>query len=290
MLLLEQMLSPHIGVQNGLDCRSLVSSDFLLDVENSNVLGDGKLSSRKSSQKSRLTNTVLTDQTVSSTVRQSKRGIGQDSLTHTDVQIKVVDLDILGLTGTSHTQIQRVNCEEELVVVLAVLGLSDKLGGLILDLGSVLGSSSSHLSGNLLLSLLELLLVNSRLDLSAANVIQISNTKDVVVEHTGLSVGGVVNGRHESLLIDDLGLGRSAGLIDGLLLKNSKLLEHVVVELLSSRLLNTSSNKQRGDERGLSCQVMLGTDVVLKMSNVASGVVHNHGVYVSRGLGDLSGD
>ncbi|KAH3681740.1 hypothetical protein WICPIJ_007299 [Wickerhamomyces pijperi] len=69
LLLRQQLLSPHIGIQHGLNSTDLRPSDFLFHVKNRHVLRDVQLSSGQGLQQRGLTNTVLTNDTVSVTIR-----------------------------------------------------------------------------------------------------------------------------------------------------------------------------------------------------------------------------
>lgn len=172
-------------------------SYLLLDVKNRDMNWNGKFSASQSSEKSRFTDTVLTNKTVSAAICQSQRGIRQDSET-TNCNIDTLDLDVLALllSHSVRAQLERVDLHEEVLVRLRLVWLVQELRCLILDglelLLVLLGS-------NLPLSLLKLLAIDLRLDLSGVRRLQInSSTRETKGRgHVALRIDG--NGVVQSL-------------------------------------------------------------------------------------------
>ncbi|KAG9954843.1 ABC transporter domain-containing protein, partial [Aureobasidium melanogenum] len=149
------MLTPDISIQNGLESRSVVSH---------NLHTDGNLSLTQSSEQSRFTDTVLTNQTISAAICQRQVGVTQNSLT-TNSDINAINLDVLTLALVVRAKLQRVNLHEEFFVRCSIVRLVQKLRSLILDSLELL---LVLLCAEFLFGLLKLLLVNTRLDLSTS--------------------------------------------------------------------------------------------------------------------------
>ena len=125
---------------------------------------NGNFSLTQSSEQSRFTNTVLTNQTISATKGQSQIGITQDSLA-TNGNVNAIDLDILTLASILRAELQRIDLHEEFFIRCSIVGLVQKFRGLILDVFELL---PVLLCAKLLFGLLQLLLVNTRLDFSTS--------------------------------------------------------------------------------------------------------------------------
>lgn len=189
------MLTPDVSVQDGLKCRRVISHDFLLNVKNGNVRGDGDLTTTESPQQRRFTNTVLTDKTIAMTIGESQGTVREDTLAR-DGDVEAIDLDVLALVTVLRTQHERVDGHVKFFIALRLVGLVEKSGGLIFD---SLECLAVLLSTQLTLSLFELLAVNAGFDLASTSLFKINCTTSEAEGRGYVPLGSHVNGLFQLL-------------------------------------------------------------------------------------------
>lgn len=70
----------HVGLEDRLDRGRVVADDFLLNVEDGDVLRDVDLAEGHGAEERRLSDTVATDETDATTVGEGEDGVGEDTV------------------------------------------------------------------------------------------------------------------------------------------------------------------------------------------------------------------
>jgi hypothetical protein len=79
-LLLKQLTPVHISLKDRLESGRVVSDDFLLDVEDGDVLGDVDFSEGHGAEEGRFSDTVATDETDAAAVGEGEGRVGKDTV------------------------------------------------------------------------------------------------------------------------------------------------------------------------------------------------------------------
>lgn len=138
-------------------------------MKNRNVGRDRDFSATESTQKCRFTDTVLTNETVTTTISECEGSICQNAQA-TDRDIDVIQLNVLTLGLRVGAHLKRVDSHEELFVGHSLIRLVEQTGSFV---GDILHGLLILLGADLALGLLKLLLVHLGLHLSSIGGFQV---------------------------------------------------------------------------------------------------------------------
>lgn len=129
-LVRHQLVSPDVGLEDRFQRRCVVSDNLLLDVQHRDVGGDRHFTKREVAKQGRFTDTVTTDQTITTAMRHRERGTGKN-LVAGERDINIDEIDILGFALGRARQVERVDLHKHFLIALLLHARVDQFRALV---------------------------------------------------------------------------------------------------------------------------------------------------------------